>query len=459
MPTVKDQTLHTAPTKNFFVEMLTRDISLVDAILDLLDNSIDGILRKIHHGGTFAEKPYEGFTVNISYTPQSFGIKDNCGGIPLDIAEKAFKIGRLADDSRDANIPTVGMYGIGMKRAMFKLGRSVNVVSRHQEDTFKVEISRAWMESENWDLNLVTNTVIPFEDEGTEITINELRSDIATLFETQDFFDELKKNIAQHYSYILEKGLTVIVNNESISPRSLNLLFGEHIKPFYYREEIEGLTIHLAVGFNAVPGNEGDANFAFKRSEDDAGWTIMCNDRAVVYNDKSRLTGWGEGVAKYHAQFSVISGIVQFMSNDAKKLPITTTKRGVETSSEIFLRIRKIMIDGLKVFTRQTTRWKNYQRSEQGALYSGSELLNLEQIIERYRDTTLTKNRTGGYTFDPSKLLPKPPVAVKDTRRIVFDRTIDDINLVSRFLFGEERPHKEVGEACFDAILDEAKGK
>jgi hypothetical protein len=34
-----------APTKQFFVSMLTRDISLEDAILDLIDNCLDGALR------------------------------------------------------------------------------------------------------------------------------------------------------------------------------------------------------------------------------------------------------------------------------------------------------------------------------------------------------------------------------------------------------------------------------
>lgn len=34
------------PAKRFFVEMLTRDIELSDSILDLLDNCLDGVLRK-----------------------------------------------------------------------------------------------------------------------------------------------------------------------------------------------------------------------------------------------------------------------------------------------------------------------------------------------------------------------------------------------------------------------------
>ena len=42
----KYEAVDATPVKSFFVEMLTRDIELVDAILDLLDNCVDGILRE-----------------------------------------------------------------------------------------------------------------------------------------------------------------------------------------------------------------------------------------------------------------------------------------------------------------------------------------------------------------------------------------------------------------------------
>ena len=34
-----------SPTKQFFIDMITRDISIEDAIMDLIDNSIDGANR------------------------------------------------------------------------------------------------------------------------------------------------------------------------------------------------------------------------------------------------------------------------------------------------------------------------------------------------------------------------------------------------------------------------------
>ena len=119
-----------APTKEFFVRMLTRDIELEDAVLDLLDNCLDGILRS-KHPDPESDKPYAGFRATITVSESEFVIEDNCGGIPLKTAKNyAFAMGRppgAADDTP----ATIGMYGIGMKRAIFKLGTNAIVESRY----------------------------------------------------------------------------------------------------------------------------------------------------------------------------------------------------------------------------------------------------------------------------------------------------------------------------------------
>ena len=45
MTTAAPRAINASPTKEFFVEMLTKDVSLSLAILDLVDNSVDGALR------------------------------------------------------------------------------------------------------------------------------------------------------------------------------------------------------------------------------------------------------------------------------------------------------------------------------------------------------------------------------------------------------------------------------
>ena len=49
------------PTKEFFISMLTRDIDIKAAILELIDNSIDGAKRLRPDGD------YSGLFINIKY--------------------------------------------------------------------------------------------------------------------------------------------------------------------------------------------------------------------------------------------------------------------------------------------------------------------------------------------------------------------------------------------------------
>src|SRR5258707_11825736 len=100
-----------SPVKSFFVHMLTRDIKLEEAILDLLDNCVDGILRSKKLNGK--KEPYAGFRAEIEFKKDSFMISDNCGGIPWSLHDYAFRMGRSADRPIDAP-GTVGVYGIGM---------------------------------------------------------------------------------------------------------------------------------------------------------------------------------------------------------------------------------------------------------------------------------------------------------------------------------------------------------
>src|SRR5258708_11187183 len=128
-----------APTKKFFVEMLTRDIELSDAILDLLDNCVDGVLRS-RHGSSRRDRPYRGYFASISANRDFFEIRDNCGGIPEERIPYAFRIGRESGDPGE-DIEAIGIYGIGMKRAIFKMGREAAITTKNDSDAFSVRIT------------------------------------------------------------------------------------------------------------------------------------------------------------------------------------------------------------------------------------------------------------------------------------------------------------------------------
>jgi len=123
------------PVKSFFVSMLTRDISLEDAILDLLDNCVDGILRTKKRPNK--SKPYSGCWAHITFDKDEFLISDNCGGIPWNLHDYAFRMGRAPKRPSDPS-GGVGVYGIGMKRAIFKIGKNCLIATRNGVDEYDV---------------------------------------------------------------------------------------------------------------------------------------------------------------------------------------------------------------------------------------------------------------------------------------------------------------------------------
>ena len=82
-----------APTKEFFVGMLTRDIELSDAILDLLDNCLDGVVRQ--------KKGIDKTTPNLNCTPfvRQYDILSNKWGVLL--CQKEYQTSDIRQNSKN----------------------------------------------------------------------------------------------------------------------------------------------------------------------------------------------------------------------------------------------------------------------------------------------------------------------------------------------------------------------
>lgn len=459
-----------SPTKRFFVEMLTRDIDLKDAILDLLDNCVDGIVRS-SGGDNSADQPYKGFYADIKALPKSFTITDNCGGIPSDVlTTSAFRQGRPAS-AKHANAHTVGMYGIGMKRAMFKLGRRSKLVTRNSEKTISVTVTPEWLEEDtNWNLQAEEEATPVLSAAGTQIQIEDLYESISINFSSResDFLSDLCDAIGQQYARIIEKGFEVQLNGKAIKPVDLRLFFDpsskEGVQPYIFQGTINNVNVDLVVGFHRRLASEKeiDEELVEPRKTTDAGWTIVCNDRVVLYKDRSRLTGWGLGnVPNYHTQHISISGQVEFRSTDLFNLPLNTTKRGVDTGSEVYLTILQEMMNGLKVFTDFTNKWKGKEQ-ETNINFSAAEHGKPEEAIQAFVGKTEAwssvrniSNATNARRFIPA--LPMPP-RQNNNRRITFSRSTEQIRKVSEHLTGNpDGDPSEIGSMCFDKTFREAK--
>ena len=453
------------PAKRFFVDMLVRDIELQDAILDLLDNCVDGAMRSIEgEAAVTPKKPYEGFEAKINFNSTEFTISDNCGGIPIDLAETyAFRLGR-ADLNRDKDLPTVGVYGIGMKRAVFKLGKKTEIFSKTKTDGFKLSILPKWLEDDDdWELPLeIDNDSLTAP--GTKIVVSNLRDGIPRLFlDETDFTQTLKSSISAYYGYIIDKGFSVYVNNEKILPIKLSLFADDYdkegITPYVYEGEIDGVTVAITIGMYRpfAKEEEEDAALHGRPSSEHAGITVVCNDRVVIFADKTRVTGWGEAtVPQYHTQFISIAGTVVFKSNDARKLPLTTTKRGIDGNSEIYLSAKEFMREGIKIFSDFTNKWKKSSKELQ-VLNSQLSTIAPEaahRLVPEAKWASVTRGM-GGKKYKPNLPLPKED---DPFRQIKFSRKQSEIAEISNYLFDESNISPgDVGGKCFDDTLVKAR--
>ncbi len=459
-----------SPVKSFFVSMLTRDIRLEEAILDLLDNCVDGVLRSKQRTGN--DKPYVGYRAEIKFNKDSFSIHDNCGGIPWSLHEYAFRMGRTKQRPTDKP-GTVGVYGIGMKRAIFKMGQDCLISTQHGKDAYEVEIKPDWIDDEQkWEIPVRAARKSMSED-GTTIVIGDLYPGIADRFaeDARAFHAELDKMVATHYAFIIDKGFEVKINNATVKPRPTRLIFNKHpkgktvsnIQPFIFKTTTEdGVSVFLTVGFTRpLPSsNEIEDDQEEKRySSINAGWTILCNDRAVVYADRSELTGWGEaGIPQYHTQFIAISGIVEFKASDAARLPTTTTKRGIDASSRLYLQIKNKMREGMRIFTDYTNKWKGQVEESKKHIEAG-EPLSFDEI--KHQSSTLPFRTTKGSILKGEQYRPELPLPKQidhRKRRISFTKDIEEVKVVAEHLFNDgDAEASKVGEKCFDLILREAR--
>ncbi len=457
-----EHTIYGGPTKRLFVSMLTRDIELGDAILDLIDNCVDGAMRQ-SKDKLNEEKPFAGYRANLTLANDRFIIEDNCGGIPEEFVEDAFKLGRPKID-KDNDLPTIGMYGIGMKRAVFKIGTAAFVESKSSDGVFRVDYSEEWLDPENdqWDLPITRGDAEA--ERGVTVHVTTLKKDIAAQFGRDAFINELKGQISEDYGYLIRRGFSILVNGEQLLPKTLALFNAENsdskgIRPFDYETTFDDVRIKVSIGFfrGLAREQEIDDEAVSSKEIETAGITVVCNDRVIVLCDRTMKTGWGDGgVPRYHPQFRSIAGLIIFNSNNAFKLPISTTKRGLDVGSDVYLTARRAAIEGLKTFTDFTNKWKGMEE-ETTTFFEKAEKSDVKSSV------LLARNEGLAVRGDSSarKYVPALPVPEERNprRRISFARPDSEIKSVSKALFDDSSQKPAiVGAECFDRVLKGVKG-
>ena len=441
------------PTKAFFVSMITRDITLQDSILDLIDNSVDGAWRSegSRPMGLENDASLSAYRISISTSPERFSIKDNCGGMTLDDAvEHAFSFGRHASSEHDKY--SIGVYGIGMKRAAFKLGKNIRVRSTYR-DTDKSQQAFAvpiivddWLQNDQlpWDFDIIEDRNL--DENGVEIVVENLIEGTKCAFGDPAFLQNLRRTIARDYSIHLNRGLTISVNEEPVLGLPIEFSQGEEYAParIDYEDWVNDKKVVVEIiGGMAAPPPENIDPDETEDGDKRFGWYVACNGRIVLAADKTNVAGWGtQDWPQWHRQYSGFIGVVLFTAENAAALPLTTTKRSVDVSSEIYLRARRDMREISKD-------WIAYTNIRKQALDEAKEKENISMTVPIHD----VKKR-------PSIALPNlSPVRTERRANVNYSVPVSRMKNLAKELGSVNMPYRDVGLESFDYTYKDLVGE
>lgn len=323
------------PTKRLFVYMLTRDISLEYAILDLVDNAIDALIKErgaddikeIVTGSLLGELKNRNRknlkSIDITVNNGVFSIKDNCGGAGYTLAKNVmFRFGK-----EQVATSSLSVYGIGLKRACFKIGRDITVRSSNEESGFTVKFHvDEWLKDKKWSFPLEKYSPSKELIGYTEVIIKEFNKDIEHVLAQEGYIAKVKSLIARTYNFFIGSLVKITVNGETITPVEIPFGSSASVTPFLETAQYENVKITILASLV-------DKEF---RKQEHAGWYVLCNGRTVVSSDQTDLTGWGDGLPRFQPKYRGFIGIVFLMSEETETLPWTTTKRGLNTDSYVY---------------------------------------------------------------------------------------------------------------------------
>lgn len=442
-----DLKINASPTKEFFIDILVRDIKLADAIADLVDNCVDGA-RRLRPDGN-----YQGLTIDVEFDATHFLITDNCGGISVDTARiYAFRFGRAKGDP--ATESSIGQFGVGMKRSLFKMGEHFTVESVDPDASFLVDVDVPdWKTKmlpdgrEDWEFEFkkLTYASHSIDQCSTIIEVTRLRPTVADEFSSKVFESQLLDVIQSAHEQSIHSGLHIAINNHEIKHRLSTLIASEAIRPLKIKEEYkvadpDDKTKEVTVSVTVYAG-------VSESNQAEAGWYVVCNGRQVLRADKSKTTGWDdvvndEKLPKAHNQFSRFRGFVFFESKKAAVLPWNTMKNAVDPESSVFQAAKMQMGTAM----RQVIDFLNKVDAETDA--DATPLTNSIKAGAPQALSLIAASST--FVYPQRTAAPHQPP--KDLRITTFSRPVEQVEFARKH-FGVTAS-KAVGEKTFDYFIE-----
>ena len=192
-----------------------------------------------------------------------------------------------------------------------------------------------------------------------------------------------------------------------------------------------GVDCSITAGIAKTPG----ATFV----AENAGWFIFCNFRAVIFSDKTQLTGWGRTIPQFQPKHRPFLGIVSFTSANPELLPWTTTKGSISEDSLVWQEAKSRM----GAIAKPILRLLDARYTDEGTDIAPKELADLSGESTNVFKIVISKNRN--FTSPPKKLLKDVSVQYYAKR--------EELDAIKKHFSRSYMSAKEIGRTTFDYFL------
>lgn len=431
------------PEKRLFVSLITRDITLADAILDLVDNSINAAMHDVSNPLDSA-KSFHSFltstrtklraTIEITVSNKEITIVDDAGGIDFEHAKDGiFRFG--AADGSHSNRDRLSVFGIGMKRAIFKIGNNISIVSDHPSGGFSLDLDAEEWENkaqDRWGFDIERRPKAKPEKCGTIVEITKLHEDVRRRVSDGTFASYLHTKLARTYSYFLGRFIKISLNGKDVPPIDFDIGSNFTNKSFKSGD----------VEYNVIVGiGRSGARF----TNEFAGWFVYCNGRALLYADKTEQTGWGgEMLPTFQPKHRPFLGLVFFYSDSPEDLPWTTTKDSVNQESVVWQEAKKQM----GTLARPVIRLLDERYSNEGTDLALKDLESMAGKKTESLSTTVASPRN--FTVSAKKKA--------ERMKIQYDAEMGEVNSIKKHLGKSSLSGTKIGRLTFEYYLKNEVG-
>lgn len=328
------RTVPAIPSKRMYQSIIA-DYDTETSLCELIDNALDAWVK----GGK--SKLLE-ILLTIDVQQQVIVVIDNAGGIKESDILNIIAPGHtsnLGDES------TIGVFGVGSKRAVVALGQKIKISTRFaNEKTLVVEYDDQWLQQDTWEMEYYTET-INISPASTKVEVTMLRSVL-----DESLIERLYEHIGSTYArFLTTKSVRIKINGDPLKAVVYD-------KSWSYPPNYEPQNVTFSIPVESERSIDvqliGGLIGKDQVGEGRYGVYFYCNDRLVLQADKSYDFGFSIGQAGLpHPQLNLMRVIVN-MTGSPIRMPWNSSKTGINFKNAIFQRIRPRIVQLVTYYAR-----------------------------------------------------------------------------------------------------------